>query len=122
MLGRHHALTPEVVPGIGEVKGGIIDKEIVRRIVRRHINEVRYCYEQGLTRHPGLGGRIVVQFMISGKGQVLSSVMQSTTISDVAVQSCVVQAVRRWEFPAPSGGGLVQVSYPFQFQPAGGGL
>jgi hypothetical protein len=37
-----------------------------------------------------------------------------------AVEGCMVQAVRRWQFPAPDGGGLVLVSYPFVLAPAGG--
>ena len=36
-----------------------------------------------------------------------------------SVESCMVEAVRRWEFPQPAGGGLVSVSYPFQLAPAG---
>ena len=47
---------------------GQLDKEIIRRIIRRHINEVKYCYEQELTKQPELGGRIMVQFTIAGVG------------------------------------------------------
>jgi hypothetical protein len=46
---------------------------------------------------------------------VLASVLQSSTLNAVAVESCVVNAVKRWDFPKPAGGGLVIVSYPFQF-------
>jgi TonB family protein len=118
IFGTRHAHAPEIIPGIVTVKG-TLDKEIIRRIIRRHMNEVRFCYEQGLTRQPSLAGRLVVSFMISPKGQVMSSLMQSATFNAPSVSSCVVQAVRRWDFPAPEGGGLVQVSYPFQFSPAG---
>jgi TonB family protein len=118
-LGPRRAGTPEILPGIANVRGSL-DKEIIRRIVRRHMNEIRYCYEQSLTTHPHLQGRTVVQFTISGTGQVLASVLQSSTMGVVAVDSCVVNAVKRWDFPAPNGGGVVIVSYPFQFTPAGG--
>ena len=108
-----------MIPGVASVRGSL-DKEIVRRIVRVHLNEVRYCYEQELPRHPDLAGRLVVQFAIAGNGQVITSVVQSSTIPNPRVGSCVTQAVRRWAFPKPEGGGLVLVSYPFQLQPAGG--
>ena len=111
---------PEIILGIGSVRGNL-DREIIRRIIRRHINEVRFCYEQQLTTHHDLAGRMVVQFNIAPTGQVLSSVMQSSTLGNVRVESCTLQAVRRWEFPKPEGGGLVNVSYPFVFAPAGGG-
>ena len=105
--------------GIASVRG-TLDKEIVRRIIRRHINEVKYCYELGLARRRALDGRVVVQFTIASSGQVIASVLGSSTLGDAKVESCVVQTVRRWEFPRPLGGGLVIVSYPFVLSPAGG--
>jgi TonB family protein len=118
-LGGRRARAPEVLPGQANVRGSL-DKEIIRRIIRRHINEVKYCYEQELTRKPELGGRVAVQFTIAANGQVVASVLQNSTMGNTRVESCVVQAVRRWEFPKPLGGGIVIVTYPFNFTPAGG--
>ena len=117
-LGGRRARAPEVIPGVANVRGQL-DKEIIRRIIRRHINEVKYCYEQELTKQPGLGGRIMVQFTIAASGQVIASVLQNSTLGNGRVENCTVQAVRRWEFPAPLGGGLVIVSYPFVLTPRG---
>jgi hypothetical protein len=108
----------QAIPG-PTIERGSLDKEIVRRVIRRHLNEVKYCYEQQLPRHPELAGRISVQFSIAPTGSVMTSLIQSSTVGNVAVESCVVQAVRRWEFPKPPGGGLVIVSYPFVLVPAG---
>jgi hypothetical protein len=55
-----------------------------------------------------------------GKGQVITSALQSSTMGNTTVENCMVQAVKRWPFPAPEGGGLVLVSYPFVLAPAGG--
>jgi TonB family protein len=119
-LGGRRAKAPDVIPGQANVRGSL-DKEIIRRIIRRHINEVKYCYEQELTRKPELGGRVAVQFTIAATGQVVASVLQNSTMGNARVENCVVQAVRRWEFPKPLGGGIVIVTYPFSFTPAGGG-
>lgn len=119
-LGGRRARAPDVIPGQANVRGSL-DKEIIRRIIRRHINEVKYCYEQELVKRPELGGRILVQFVISPMGAVTSSVLQNSTLGNARVENCVVQAVRRWEFPKPLGGGIVIVSYPFVLNPAGGG-
>ena len=119
-LGGRRAKAPDVIPGTANVRGSL-DKEIIRRIIRRHINEVKYCYEQELTKKPNLGGRIMVQFTIAASGQVIASVLQNSTMSNAKVENCTVQAVRRWEFPKPLGGGIVIVSYPFVLTPAGGG-
>jgi hypothetical protein len=119
-LGGKRAKAPDVIPGQATVRGNL-DKEIVRRIIRRHINEVKYCYEQQLARLPGLRGRVTVQFTIAASGAVVAAVRQSSTLANASAESCIVQAVRRWEFPKPLGGGMVMVSYPFVLTPAGGG-
>jgi hypothetical protein len=113
----HHELVVTLIPP--SVRGGL-DKEIVRRVVRQHLNEVRYCYEQALVRQPSLAGRVVTQFTIANTGNVLVSVLQSSTLGAPSVESCIVTATRRWLYPAPSGGGIVTVTYPFQLAPAGG--
>jgi len=117
-LGRRKAITPEVLPGTVTTRGNL-DRDIIRRIVRRHINEVKYCYDQALTHNPKLDGRLVAQFTIAGNGQVIASIKQSSTLASPQVEMCVVNAIKRWEFPAPTGGGLAIVSYPFTFSPAG---
>jgi hypothetical protein len=102
--------TPRV--GKGSVTGDI-DKDMIRRIVRAHLNEVRSCYNAGLTRNPNLEGRVTVQFSIVGTGKVASSVVQENTTKDSSVADCIAKAVKRWSFPRVGKGGTALVSYPF---------
>jgi TonB family protein len=118
-LHRRVSRGPEVIPGTVSAKGSL-DKEIIRRIVHLHMNEVKYCYDQELVRKAGLEGRLSVQFVISPFGQVISSVVQSSTMGNIHVEKCVVDAVKRWEFPKPTGGGIAIVSYPFNFMAGSG--
>jgi hypothetical protein len=118
-LGGRRARAPDVIPGQPIVRGSL-DKEIIRRIIRRHINEVRYCYEQELTRNASLGGRLTVQFTIAPSGEVMTTQLQTSTVGNARVEGCTVQAVRRWEFPKPLDGGIAIVSYPFVLTPAEG--
>ncbi len=117
-LRTRHAGVPDPVIGHATVQG-TLDKEIIRRIVRRHLNEVKYCYQGALPRRPTLEGRLVTQFTIAPSGRVLAAVVQSSTLKELSVESCVISAIKRWEFPAPERGGLAMVSYPFTFSPAG---
>jgi hypothetical protein len=112
-------MVPDVVPGILTVRGSL-DKEIIRRVVHQHMNEIKFCYDQELASKPALAGRISVQFAISPMGQVITSVVQSTSMDNARVENCVVNAVRRWEFPKPMGGGIAIVLYPFSFTTPGG--
>jgi len=97
---------------------GSLDKEIIRRVIRRHIDEVKQCYEKELTANPTLAGRIMVEFTIAATGQVTGSVVQHSTMDNSRVENCLVQAVGRWQFPKPVGGDIVIVAYPFILGPA----
>jgi len=92
---------------------GSLDKDIIRRIVRAHINEVRHCYNMGLATDPSLDGRVAIQFTIGPTGAVVASVVQSDTLKDAKVSGCIAKAVKRWVFPKPIGGGNAVVTYPF---------
>ena len=113
-LGGRRARAPEIIPGPAEVRGNL-DREIVRRIIRRHINEVRQCAEKQREANPRFGGRVVVQFTVAASGTVILSKLQSSTLADAPAETCLVGAVRHWEFPEPVGGGPAIVSFPFQF-------
>jgi len=108
---------PDTALAPGTPVKGNLDKEIIRRIIRRHIDEVNACYQRALARHPFLFGQIVVKFSIDAVGDVVAAVPQSSTMDDDKLEACTVDAVRRWEFPKPLGGGRVVVSYPFVMKP-----
>lgn len=111
--GRHNArVPPPVTYGRAQVTGGL-SQEAIRRVVQRHLPEVRFCYEQGLQSNPGLEGRVSVRWIISPAGGVQSAAIGSSDLRNGAVESCIASAVQRWTFPAPDGGGMVGVNYPF---------
>lgn len=113
------ARVPRIRSGNAEVRGSL-SKEVIRRVIRRHINEVKFCYEQELNARPDLEGRVTIRFIISPTGAVQNAVMQASTLRNQRVESCIAGAVRRWTFPAPDGGGIVIVNYPFMLSAAGG--
>jgi pSer/pThr/pTyr-binding forkhead associated (FHA) protein len=115
MRGRT-AQTPQVRIGNATATGDL-DRNIIRRYIRRKLPQIKYCYEKQLLVRPGLDGTVVSEFTISPQGAVLNS-----KASGVAkeVSDCVADVIGTIQFPAPKGGGLVQVRYPFTFRPSGG--
>jgi TonB family protein len=107
---------PAVRQARAEVKGSL-DKDIIRRIVRAHINDVRSCYNQGLTKNPNLQGRVAITWTIDKTGKVTESKVQESSVEDPAVAPCIADAVKTWKFPKPKGGGQVVVTYPFNLSP-----
>jgi len=114
--GGRRPKVPKVKRGKDDIVGPV-DKDAIRRVVRSHINQVRHCYNQGLTRDPNMRGRVAVKFAIGPTGRVLSSIVSENGVGDRDVGTCVANAVRRWKFPAPHGGGSAMVTYPFSFVP-----
>ena len=106
------------VPGRTTVVGGL-SREVINRVIQKHYNEIKYCYEKELTHDPGLYGKITVLFVIDGSGHVGDALVQQTTMSSEPVESCMLNHVKRWTFPAPQGGGTVQVTYPYVFKSSG---
>jgi len=104
-------------PGRPTVDGPLAS-EIIRRVVRRHINELRFCYDQELVRNPTLAGRVELSFTIARNGSVASSSVSSSTLSNASAETCMWRAVRRWRFPSSEG--VVRVTYPVILASGGG--
>lgn len=105
---------------IGAVGGdpiilGALDRALIDAVIKRHMNQIRYCYQRELMKNPALKGKLVIKFVIAKDGSVSSASTKSTTMNNAAVQDCVVGRFLRMQFPEPKGGGIVIVSYPFIF-------
>jgi hypothetical protein len=108
--------------GIGRIGGdpiilGALDKSLIDAVIKRHMNQIRYCYQRELNKNPNLGGKITVKFVIAKDGGVSSAQTKTSTMKNPAVESCINSRFMRFKFPEPKGGGIVIVSYPFLFAP-----
>ncbi len=117
--GRKGGGAPSIRPATPSVMGSL-SKEVIRRVVQRHLNEVRFCYEQELQKRPDLDGRVAIKFIIAPNGSVQSATPDSSTIGSNEVEQCIAKSVRMWTFPSPEGGGIVVVTYPFVLTAGGG--
>ena len=96
---------------------GPLDRDIVRRIARAHINELRKCYRDRLDEEPELEAEFEVGFVIDGRGEVRDVRGLGGEKVDRKLRRCVTKAVQTWRFPKPRGGGEVSVTYPMRFEP-----
>ncbi|MFK8003229.1 MAG: TonB family protein, partial [Polyangiales bacterium] len=97
-----------------EVRGSL-DPALIRRVVRRHTNETRHCFERALQSRPDLEGRVQAQFIIAPNGAVTTANIQSSTLRHQAAEACVLDVVRRMTFPATPHGNISIVTYPWVF-------
>ncbi len=97
---------------------GALDRAIIDFYVKQNLAKVRWCYEKELNKVPTLFGKIAINFTISKTGQVSTSKVERSTMQSEAVEACVASTIKKIRFPAPKGGGIVVVTYPFVFKNA----
>lgn len=93
-----------------------LDKEIIRRYVKRNIEKITYCYEKELLGNPGLEGTVTVNFTLNGNGRVIDS---NASGVDPTVSSCIASVVSNIKFPKVGDNGIYPIKYPFALRPAG---
>jgi hypothetical protein len=102
---------------------GTIDPSLVAKVVAKHSNEIRSCFEAQVVFNPQLSGTLVYDFEITadgavggacrGDGSAFVPAISYEAIDELTV--CIGLAVKTWKFPAPKGGSA-NVSWPFSFK------
>jgi len=85
-------------------------------VVSRQSRRLKRLYEEWLKRDPSLSGRLTVKFVILPSGGVSNVSIVSSTTNNSDFDQMVLRYIKRWTFPAVSGGGPVEVVYPFVFE------
>jgi hypothetical protein len=112
-LRGHEGLIPGVRIGNADAIGDL-DKNIIRRYIRRQLPRIKYCYESALIADQDLEGSIETTFQITPQG-VVKSVGVTGMDEEETLQKCVGETLESIQFPKPKGGGYVSVRYPFTF-------
>jgi outer membrane biosynthesis protein TonB len=99
--------------GNGDADGSL-SKEQIDKVVRAHKSGVSYCYEKELQRKATLAGTITIFWNIQADGNVGKASVKTSSMSDAAVEGCILRQVKQWVFPkAPA---QTNVNYPFIFK------
>jgi len=93
-----------------------LEADAVARTIRLGMQAIKGCYQRALKRNPKLTGKIGIRMTISATGSVSNVEIETDTLGDSQVTSCIEGFARRWRFPPPDGGGTAEVAVPFVFQ------
>ncbi len=104
--GQRLALPPPQV-------SGPLSAEVVRRIMRRNFNALRYCLESQSTDLPGLSGAAELQIVIDPEGQVRAVAVRSSNLERPGIAACWAARLRSMQFPAAGQGGITMVQQRF---------
>jgi hypothetical protein len=93
-----------------------LSKDEIDRVVKARAGVFRACYQKELNRSPGIGGKLIIHFVIASDGSVKNAATQGGSLRNEGVESCVKGNIMRLKFPA-KGGAIV--NYPFVFTQGG---
>jgi len=110
-LGRVHRTKAPQVRMCASSVSGRLPPESVQRTVRANFGRFRGCYRKGLEKHPALGGRIEVRFLIGHNGSVGAVRIEESTLASAIVESCIAKQFSSLQFAMPEGG-VIEVVYP----------
>jgi hypothetical protein len=95
------------------IEGGM-SREMVKRVIDQHLQEITYCYENALISNPDIMGRMVFEWKIMMDGRVGEIRIVASSVNSHEIHDCIKSAIKSWRFPKPEGAEVV-VSYPFVF-------
>ena len=93
---------------------GALAPEVVRRVMLRNLGQLRFCYDNALAGGARVTGSALFRFTIGPTGAVTEAVPADSMPATQAVGTCMAGALRRFQFPAPSDGQPVTVTYPLE--------
>jgi TonB family protein len=94
-------------------------KQEIQQVMADNRDKVRACYDAALQQNPGIKGGLVIDFTIDPHGDVKQAEVNWSQ-SDLHIpelDTCAVDTVKSFKFPASSRGLESKVSYPFNFNP-----
>ena len=106
------------VPYKTVIMGGM-DPNVIKKILMENLPQFRYCYQKVLDqKEQQFNGMVRMDFVIGASGHVTKTGLTSVSGRlPASVKGCVVKVLKGIRFPEPAGGGVVEVSQPFNFYP-----
>ena len=89
--------------------------DLAQKILRRNMNQIRYCYQRILIRNPSLKGNVSVIVTVGQNGKVQNALVGQDTVQNKSVSSCVASRFKRMRFSDDLADSQFQVW--FQFSP-----
>lgn len=97
---------------------GLMDPDIILKILREHIPQFRFCYQKEIeSRKENIQGMVKLAFSIGASGNVTKAGVLEDSALPAEVKKCVVNVLYGIQFPKLAAEGVVEVVQPFNFYP-----
>lgn len=95
-----------------------LEKNVIDGVVKQHAKQFHHCYRDELEKDPKFQTKTVARWVVLENGRVGEAAIESATVKNARLESCMLTLIRGMVFPEPVGGGTVEVTYPFHFAPS----
>ncbi len=87
-----------------------LSKDAVLSFIQKHLGEIEQCTAGSVPR-----GNIVLELTITPDGKIKTVKVVSGTLNNSNAERCLLDTVKKWQFPANQGGreGTARVSLVF---------
>lgn len=99
----------------GGAQAGSFDESVVQEVMYAHQEELIGCYAEGLEQDETLAGEVKFHFRVAKDGHVALVKITSSGLRHKDTEDCLVDAARRWSFPATGQAGLAKFDASFEF-------
>jgi outer membrane biosynthesis protein TonB len=115
-LGGKDNVTIIGVDGLGDDFRSSIDKDAIRRLIRKNKNAIKGCYDRALSQNKGISGKVVLSWKIAAGGKMISPKVKSSSLNNSQIEQCIINRLMVLKFPEPGKNEIAEVDYPFVFK------
>ena len=90
-----------------------LSKNSTRKLIEKNMPAINYCYTQISGKQGKLKGEIVVTLVVDSEGRVIKANTNSGKNKIAEIERCIIQKLRKLDFPAPEGSKSVTVTITF---------
>lgn len=98
---------------------GSYGRDVVVSLQAQQQDVVFACYQRALSERAYAYGRIVIAIRVAADGRVIWAHPKETDLGHRGAEKCMVDEVVRRRFPAPQGHAEAELSFSYEFEPAG---
>jgi hypothetical protein len=102
-------------PSFAKAARAKVPPDVTERVIRGADEDLRACYNEGLTRDPNLGGRMTMRFVIAEDGRVRDLRTVCTSLPDPVVVRCMAERFAKFQFSKRPA--ALSIVYPIVFSP-----
>jgi outer membrane biosynthesis protein TonB len=90
-------------------------KDEISEIAAKEMSSIRIAYNEGIKDRDIGGGKVVVDFWINKKGDVIKCGINESTINDHLFEEHIKKSIFQWKFKRSSNDSITKVTYPLVF-------